>query len=92
MSKRPWSSRSPKDICKGLHFLLTWSNGFCVGRGKEGALVEKDRGEDKMKTRELSDFTFFVQNCHFWVYIKKSHIFLFLLVLVIPLGPHSVYI
>ena len=53
-------------MCKGLHFPLTWSNVFCGGRGKRGALVEKCRGpwpknvvmikkkygEEKMKTRE----------------------------------------
>ena len=44
MSKWSWSSRSPKDIFKGLHYLLTWSNGFCSGRGKRGLLVEKRKG------------------------------------------------
>ena len=27
----------------GLHYLLTWSNRFCRGRGKRGALVEKGK-------------------------------------------------
>ena len=31
MLEWPWSSRSPKDIFQGLHYPLTWSNGFCVG-------------------------------------------------------------
>jgi hypothetical protein len=26
---------------KGLHYPLTWFNGFCDGRGKKGALVNK---------------------------------------------------
>ena len=34
MSEWPWRSRSPKDILQGLHYPLTWSNGFCGGRGK----------------------------------------------------------
>jgi hypothetical protein len=36
-----------QDMCKikGLHHPLTWSNGFCGGRGKRGALVvEKGKG------------------------------------------------
>ena len=41
LSKWPWSSRSPHDTFKDLHYPLTWSNGFCGGRGKIGALVEK---------------------------------------------------
>ena len=41
----PWSLRCPIDIIfKVLHFLLTWSNMFCSGRGKRGALVENDKG------------------------------------------------
>ena len=28
----------------GPHYPLTWSNGFCRGRGKNGALVEKGKG------------------------------------------------
>ena len=43
-SKWSWSPRSPKDIFQGLHYPLTWSNGFCSGRGKWSALVEKDKG------------------------------------------------
>ena len=42
--KWPWSSRSPKGIFWGLHYPLTWSNGFCGGRGKRNALVEKRQG------------------------------------------------
>ena len=34
----------PKDIVEGLHYPLTWSNGFCDGRGKRGGMVEKGRG------------------------------------------------
>jgi hypothetical protein len=33
--------KSPKDIFEGLHYQVTWSNGFYGGRGKRGALVEK---------------------------------------------------
>ena len=44
MSEWTWSSRSPKGIFKGLHYLLTWSNWFCGGRGKRGALIEKGKG------------------------------------------------
>jgi hypothetical protein len=36
--------RSPTDIFKGLRYPLTWSNGFCGGRGKRDALLEKGRG------------------------------------------------
>jgi hypothetical protein len=36
--------RFPKDIFKGLRYPLTWSNGFCGGRGKRDALLEKGRG------------------------------------------------
>ena len=39
-----WNSRSPRDIFWGLHYPLTWSNGFCGGRGKRVALVEKGKG------------------------------------------------
>jgi hypothetical protein len=42
--QRPYSSRSSKDIFSGLHYPLTWSNGFCGQRGKRGALVEKGKG------------------------------------------------
>ena len=41
MSEWPWSSRSPRNISKGLHCPVTWFNGFCGGRGKRGALVKK---------------------------------------------------
>ena len=34
----------PEDIFQGLHYPPTWSNGFCSGRGKRGALVEKCKG------------------------------------------------
>ena len=44
MSEWPWSSRSPKDILRGLDHPLTWSNGFCNGRGKRGVVVENNRG------------------------------------------------
>jgi hypothetical protein len=27
-----------------MHYLLTWSNGFCSGRSKRGALVGKGKG------------------------------------------------
>jgi hypothetical protein len=43
-SKWPWSSRSPKEIFESPHHPLTWSNGFCCGRGKRGAHVEKGKG------------------------------------------------
>jgi hypothetical protein len=33
-----------KDVFKGLRYSLTWSNEYCAGRDKRGALVEKDRG------------------------------------------------
>ena len=44
MSDWPWSSRSPKYICECLHYLLTWSNGFCGERGKRGIVVENKSG------------------------------------------------
>ena len=44
MSRWSWSLRFPKDIFKGPHYLLTWSNKFCAGRGKRGALVDKCKG------------------------------------------------
>ena len=28
---------------KGLHYPLTWSNGFSCGRGQKGALLEKGK-------------------------------------------------
>ena len=40
----PRSLRPPKDIFEGLHHPLIWSNGFCGGRLKRGALVEKRKG------------------------------------------------
>ena len=43
-SDRGYISRSPKDIFQGLHYSLTWFNGFCGGRGKRGALEEKGPG------------------------------------------------
>ena len=43
MSWWPWSARSPKDIFEGLHYPLTWSNGFCNGKCTGGALVEKGK-------------------------------------------------
>ena len=44
MSEWLWSSKSPTYIFEGLHYLVTWSNGFCGGKGKRGVLVEKDNG------------------------------------------------
>ena len=44
MSERPWSSRSSKDTFFGLHYPLTWLNGFCGGRGKRGVPVKKGKG------------------------------------------------
>ena len=44
MFEWPWSSRSPKDIFQGLHYPVTCSNGFCGGRGKRGAPIEKGKG------------------------------------------------
>ena len=41
MSEWLGSSKSPNDIFQGLHYPLTWSNGFSAKRGKRGALVEK---------------------------------------------------
>ena len=41
MSEWPWSLRSSKDIFKGLHYPLTWSNGLCGGRGKRGVLRKR---------------------------------------------------
>jgi hypothetical protein len=44
-----WSSRFPKDIIvQGMHYPLTWSNGFCGGRGERGALV----GEREKKAHD----------------------------------------
>ena len=40
----PWSARSLEDIFWGLHYPMIWSNMFCSGRGKRGALVEKGQG------------------------------------------------
>ena len=34
----------PKNFFEGLHHPLTWSNGFCNGRGTRGDLIEKGRG------------------------------------------------
>jgi len=34
----------PKDIFTGLHYPSTWFNGFCDGRGKRVAMVEKNTG------------------------------------------------
>ena len=44
MSEWSWSSRPLKDIRQGLHYSLTWSKGYCGGRGKRDALVEKGKG------------------------------------------------
>ena len=45
MPEWPWSSRSLKDMFQGLRYPLTWSNGFCGGRGKRGVLVERGMGQ-----------------------------------------------
>ena len=34
----------PKKHISRPHYPLTWSNGFCKGRGKRGALVEEGKG------------------------------------------------
>ena len=44
MSKWPWSLRPLKDISQGLHYPMTWFNGFCVGRGERGFLIGKGKG------------------------------------------------
>jgi hypothetical protein len=44
MSKWPWSLRFSKDVFKGPHYPLTWSNEFCSGRSKRGALIVKGKG------------------------------------------------
>ena len=44
-SKWPWSLGFPKDIFWGLHYPLTWSNMYWVGRGKRGALEGKKKGK-----------------------------------------------
>ena len=33
-----------KDVIQGLHYPLTWSNEFCGGKGKRGAMVWKGKG------------------------------------------------
>ena len=44
MSEWPWSWRFSKDMFKDLHYSLTWSNRFCGGRDRRGAMVEKNKG------------------------------------------------
>ena len=35
------------EVPKGLHYPLTWSNWFCSGRGKRGAMIEMTRAHGK---------------------------------------------
>ena len=85
-----WSLRSPKDIFEGLHYPVTRFNGFCGGRGKKCAMVEKycyndllmifwGRGRRRHeKTKEWSNLIFFFQNFPTWTYITKmQHIHFF---------------
>ena len=51
---------SPKDIFQGLHYPLTWSNGFCGGRGKRGALLGKDKGLWQRKIVKKTNFDEFI--------------------------------
>jgi hypothetical protein len=44
MAEGPWRSRSPKYKFLGLINALTWSNGFCVERGKRGGPVGEGKG------------------------------------------------
>ena len=107
MSEGSWSSRSPKDIFWGLHYPLTWSNGFCYVRGKRGPLVEKGTEpmvkkpcyrffggkEDEDKSREMNGRT--------WIFFSSQNCFFLIYFqqfttftywcMVIPLYPHSVY-
>ena len=38
------SLRFSKDIFQGLHYPLTWSKGFCGGRGEKGVIIEIGKG------------------------------------------------
>ena len=52
--------RPPKDIFKGLHYPLTWLNGFCSGRGKRGALIyKKKEGAHDIELLKKSNFQIF---------------------------------
>ena len=49
-----------KYIIKGLHYPLTWSNGFCGGRSKRGALVEKGMGPWQKKCCDKTYLMIFI--------------------------------
>ena len=54
--------RPPKDIFKGLHYPLTWLNGFCSGRGKRGALIyKKKEGAHDIELLKKSNFQNFLE-------------------------------
>ena len=77
-----------KSSGEGLHYPLTWSNGFSRGRGKRGALVEKDMGPwqrndvkinfneffwgKEDEDKRMVKLAFYFQNFPFWTYIKKN--------------------
>jgi hypothetical protein len=51
----------PKDIFTGLHYPSTWFNGFCDGRGKRVAMVEKNTGPWKKICYDNSLMIFFLK-------------------------------
>ena len=83
----------PKRHDQGLHYPLTWFNGFCGGRGKNGTLVENGKGPMAEKCcystilmklflekRRWSNkrMVKLFQNCPFLTYFIKNQHFLFL--------------
>ena len=81
-----WSSRCPTNKFVGLHYPLTWSNGFCGGRGTIRCYERKRQRYTKEKylycefclrkrgwkqhKRKEWSNLNFFQNCLFWTYIK----------------------
>ena len=63
MAEGPWRLTSPKYNFKSLINALTWSNGFCVERGKRSGLVEKNKGPWYENVVNLKFYWIFFGGC-----------------------------
>jgi hypothetical protein len=81
MSKWSLSLRSPNDLFSSLHSPLSWSNGFCIGKGKRDSLSLQKSGIMAQKyyfnsssPSPSSCFGYIWENqhVHFWVHGHPS--------------------